>query len=43
MARGVGLDPEAAMRNIIWARAINSDHQISLVEEATNEILPTRT
>ncbi len=40
MARGVGLDPEVAMRNIIWARAINSDHQISLVEEAANELLP---
>ncbi|MEM0296964.1 MAG: DNA repair and recombination protein RadA [Zestosphaera sp.] len=40
MARGVGLDPETAMRNIIWARAINSDHQISLVEEAANELLP---
>lgn len=41
MAKGVGLDPEVAMRNIIWARAINSDHQISLVEEATNELLPS--
>ncbi|PUA33275.1 MAG: DNA repair and recombination protein RadA [Zestosphaera tikiterensis] len=40
MARGVGLDPEEAMRNIIWARAINSDHQISLIEEAANELLP---
>lgn len=39
MARGMGLDPEKAMENIIWARAINSDHQMAIVDEAM-ELVP---
>ncbi len=33
MARGVGLDPDEAMRNIYWIRAINSHHQIAIVDK----------
>ncbi len=39
MARAMGLDPDEAMQNIIWARAISSDHQMAIVEEAM-ELIP---
>ncbi|MBS7609647.1 DNA repair and recombination protein RadA, partial [Candidatus Bathyarchaeota archaeon] len=32
MAQGLGLKPEDALRNIIYARAYNSDHQMLLVD-----------
>ncbi|OYT49822.1 MAG: DNA repair and recombination protein RadA [Desulfurococcales archaeon ex4484_204] len=38
MARAVGLDPDKVMENIIWARAISSDHQMAIVEEAMDLI-----
>lgn len=34
MARAVSLDPDEAMKNIIVARAISTDHQIAIVNEA---------
>lgn len=34
MAKAVGLDPEQALKNIVVARAINSDHQMLLIEKA---------
>jgi len=39
MARALGLDPDKVMSNIIWARAISSDHQMAIVEEAM-DIIP---
>ena len=33
MARGVGLDPKEAMKNIYWVRPINVHHQLKIVEE----------
>lgn len=33
MARGLGLDPDAVMENIFWIRAVNSHHQMAIVEE----------
>lgn len=33
MAKAVGLDPDKAMANIYWIRAISSDHQMAVVEE----------
>ncbi len=33
MARGVGLDPDDVMKNIYWIRAINSHHQIAIVDK----------
>ncbi|MEB2837314.1 MAG: DNA repair and recombination protein RadA [Desulfurococcales archaeon] len=33
MARGLGLDPDKVMENIYWVRAINSHHQMAIVEE----------
>ena len=33
MAKGVGLDPDEVMKNIYYIRAINSDHQISIVND----------
>jgi len=33
MARGFGLDPDKAMENIFYVRAVNSDHQMAVVEE----------
>jgi len=33
MARGVGLDPDQAMENIYWIRAINSHHQMAIVDQ----------
>ena len=38
MARGSGLDPKHALKNIIYARAYNSDHQMLLVEQAKDLI-----
>ncbi len=35
MANGVGIDPEEALRNMHVARAYNSNHQILLVEKAS--------
>mgnify|MGYP000179701652 CR=1 FL=1 len=34
IAKYRGLDPEEALKNIIYARAYNSDHQIMIVDEA---------
>ena len=39
MARALGLDPDEVMNNIIWIRAISSDHQMAIVEEAM-ELIP---
>ncbi len=33
MAKGVGLDPDEVMENIYWIRAVNSHHQMAIVEE----------
>ncbi|MEN2999313.1 MAG: DNA repair and recombination protein RadA [Acidilobaceae archaeon] len=33
MARAVGLDPDKAMEDIYWIRAINSHHQMAVVEK----------
>ncbi len=33
MAHGVGLDPDKVMENIYWVRAINSHHQMAVVEK----------
>ncbi|MEB3759388.1 MAG: DNA repair and recombination protein RadA [Desulfurococcales archaeon] len=33
MARGVGLDPDEVMENIYWIRAINSHHQMAIVDQ----------
>ena len=33
MARGVGLEPDKVMENIFYVRAINSDHQMAVIEE----------
>ena len=33
MARGVGLDPDEVMEKIYWIRAINSHHQMAIVEQ----------
>ncbi len=33
MARGVGLDPDQVMDNIYWIRAINSHHQMAIVDQ----------
>jgi DNA repair protein RadA len=34
MAKGVGLDPEEVLENIVVARAYNSDHQVLMAEKA---------
>ncbi len=34
MAEAQGLNPENALQNVYWIRAINSDHQIAIVEGA---------
>lgn len=39
MARGLGLNPDEAMENIIYIRAVNSDHQIAIVDEIM-ELIP---
>ncbi len=33
MARGIGLDPDEVMENIYWIRAINSHHQMAIVDQ----------
>lgn len=33
MAKGVGLDPDTVMENIYWIRAINSHHQMAIVDQ----------
>ncbi|BFI73664.1 DNA repair and recombination protein RadA [Nanoarchaeota archaeon] len=33
MAKGVGLDPESVLKNILFIRAYNSDHQINIVKK----------
>ncbi len=33
MARGLGLDPDEVMDNIYWIRAINSHHQMAIVDQ----------
>ncbi len=33
MARGLGLDPDEVMENILYQRAYNSDHQMAIVDE----------
>ncbi|MCC6018179.1 MAG: DNA repair and recombination protein RadA [Candidatus Verstraetearchaeota archaeon] len=38
MAMAKGLDPKEALKNIIFARAYNSDHQMLLVEQAKDII-----
>ena len=39
MARALGLDPDVAMNNIFYERAVNSDHQIAIVESDLPELL----
>lgn len=38
MAKAVGLDPDKAMANIYWIRAISSNHQMAVVEEVMDLI-----
>ncbi|AWR97221.1 DNA repair and recombination protein RadA [Acidianus sulfidivorans JP7] len=33
MAKGLGLDPDTVMNNILYMRAINSDHQIAIADD----------
>jgi len=33
MAKALGLDPDQVMENILYVRAVNSDHQMAVVEE----------
>ncbi len=33
MSQGMGLDPDEVMDNIYWIRAVNSHHQMAIVEE----------
>ena len=39
MATALGLDPDKTMENILYIRAVNSDHQMAIVEELP-EIIP---
>ena len=39
MAQTVGLDPEKALKNILYARAYNSDHQMLLAQQS-QELIP---
>jgi len=39
MAKAIGLEPDNAMNNIYFMRAINSDHQIAIVENDLPELL----
>ncbi|MEM0319267.1 MAG: DNA repair and recombination protein RadA [Fervidicoccaceae archaeon] len=41
MARNLGLNPDEVMENILYVRAVNSDHQMAVVEEVS-EIIPER-
>ncbi|AFH42743.1 DNA repair and recombination protein RadA [Fervidicoccus fontis Kam940] len=38
MARALGLNPDEVMENIFYIRAVNSDHQMAVVEEVTKMI-----
>lgn len=38
MAVALGLDPDSVMENIFYIRAVNSDHQMAIVEELTDMI-----
>ncbi len=33
MARGAGLDPDEVMENIYWIRAVNSHHQMAIIDQ----------
>ena len=39
MAKALGLDPDKTMDNIFYMRAVNSDHQIAIVESDVPELL----
>lgn len=39
MAKAIGFEPDTAMNNIYFMRAINSDHQIAIVENDLPELL----
>lgn len=39
MSRGLGLDPDKVMENIVYVRAVNSDHQMAIVDEVM-ELIP---
>jgi len=39
MARALGMNPDEAMENILYVRAVNSDHQMAIAEEL-KEIIP---
>ncbi len=39
MARALGMNPDEAMENILYVRAVNSDHQMTIAEEL-KEIIP---
>ncbi|NWF95152.1 MAG: DNA repair and recombination protein RadA [Candidatus Thorarchaeota archaeon] len=41
MAEPLGLNPATVLKNVVWARAYNSDHQILLCEQAM-EMAPER-
>lgn len=41
MARNLGLNPDEVMENIFYVRAVNSDHQMAVVEEVS-EMIPER-
>jgi len=41
MARSLGLNPDEVMENIFYIRAVNSDHQMAVVEEVS-EMIPER-
>jgi len=36
MARGIGLDPDEVMKKIYWIRAVNSHHQMAIVDKLFN-------
>ncbi len=38
LAKGAGLDPQKALKNVLVARALNSDHQMLLAEKAADLI-----
>ncbi len=38
MARGLDLDPDKVMENILYVRAVNSDHQMAVVDELMSKI-----
>ena len=38
MSRALGLEPDTVMENIYYIRAINSDHQMAVVDELMNMV-----